>query len=224
MQNPGHHEELRDDKFIAAIMQFGAYAQQNYTKLLAGAAGIAVLVLVGVFLQNQAVEKQQAAVDLLGQVQVHILNNANGEAILAAERIIDQYPDSKPAGQALLVLGNLYFDLKRTSEAQAAFRKYLDTFGDQGPGGYAAWSGMATTYEQMGNLAEAAREYRSFAERHPASAFAPVALAEAARCHRLAGDTTEAAAIYREIVRTHPASTQRQLAESELSLMGEASS
>jgi tetratricopeptide (TPR) repeat protein len=222
LHTPGRRQDLKDDELVSSFLKTWTYVQENSAKVFAGIAAVAGLVFLGVFLQNQATQKELAAIDLLGDVQLHVLNNENGEAILGAERIVDQYKDSQTADQALLILGNLYFDLNRTPEAQEAFRKRLAR-GHDGPGGFAAWSGLATTYEQAGNLAEAAGEYLKYAESQPGSAFAPMALSEAARCYRLAGYTAQSAQIYNRLINTHPLSTARQTAENELKLMGEGS-
>ena len=134
---------------------------------------------------------------------------------------MEQHAGGPAADQALLMLGNLYSDLGRTSEARAAFQKRLDQYGESGPEGYAAKAGLATALEDMGNLAEAAAEYRSYAERHPDSPFAPISLEEAGRCYRIAGDTAKAAEVYRSIVEKHPQSSARQVAEEQLGLMGQ---
>lgn len=220
MQQHRRHE-LKEDEFVTTALNTWTYVQQNTSKILAGVGVVAILILIGVFVQKEAERKAEEAVNLLGDVQVHILNNETGEAILAAERVVDEYADEAHADQALLILGNLYMDLGRTAETRDAFQKRLDLFGDDGPGGYAATAGLATALEQMDNIGEAAATYAGYANRHTDSPFAPLALVEAARCYRLSGDISNSAETYRKVVQTYPTSSARQKAESELNLMGE---
>ena len=224
MQNPGRRttrQELKEDELVTSAMKVWVYTQENFTKVLAGVGAVAILVLLGVFLYNDSLRKAQAAIEALGKVQVHVLNSENGEAILAAERIVEDYPKDPAADQALLALGNLYFDLGRTEEARAAFQKRIDRFGLEGPGGYAAWSGVATVIEQLGTPGQAGDNYLTYVDQQPDSPFIPMALSEAGRCYRIAGNMTKAAESYRRIVRDYPGTPSRQLAESELNLMGE---
>ena len=94
--------------------------------------------------------------------------------------------------------------------------------GMEGPGGFGAWTGIAACMEEEQKYREAADRYAGYAEKQPASPFAPLALKDAARCYRLAGDMDMAGQMLRKIVEEYATSPVAQRAKADMALMGEA--
>ena len=201
-------------------MQLWGYVQNNYPKLLAGAGAVVIVVLIGVFIKQQSDRRTRVAMDALGEVNISLAQGNNDEAVLQAEKIAKDYSGKPAARQALILLGNLHFAQDRHSEARISYQEYLDTYGDEGPSGYGARAGIAACLEEQGKYREAAEEYAAYADKYPASPFAPMVLKEAARCYRLAGDSEKAQASLQRIVDGYSESAAARTAKAELTQMG----
>lgn len=213
-------QELKEDEFVNKVMAVWAYVQDNYPKVIAGVGAVIIVILVGVMIRQQAEQARRAAVEALGSVRVSLMQGQVEAAILEAERVAEEYSGKPAAGQALQMLGNIYFDAGRRAEAQAAFQRYLDEYGAEGAWGYGAWSGVAACLEEQGDAAGAGEKYLAYASKFPKSAFAPLALQEAARCFRLADAPERARSALQKIVDGYPDSQSARTAQAELGMMG----
>ncbi len=212
--------ELRQDEFAKRILAAWAYVEENYIRVLAVGAGVAVLILLGVFVMHRMDARAGEAVEAEGRVRVLLLQGRVDDAILEAERMAEAYSGDAAAGRALQLAGGLYFETGRHAEAQAAFEKYLQEFDSTGPTGYSAWSGAAAAMEEQGDPASAAARYQAFAVEFEDSPFAPNALKEAARCYRVSGDTDQARNLLQRILDRYSKSPVVRSAEEELKQMG----
>ena len=118
-------------------------------------------------------------------------------------------------------LGNLYFELGRHPEAQAAYQSYLDNYGDGGPLGYAAASGVAACLEEQKDYPGAVAAYTRYAERHPSSPYAPFALGHGARCAGLTGDAGRQVQILRNILESYSNSPPGRTARTEIEMLAD---
>jgi TolA-binding protein len=220
MQQRMTKQELKQDEFVNKIMNAWEYVKENYPKVIAVIGGIVIVVLIGVFIKQQADEQTRASVEALGEVRIALLQGQIDNAIVQAERVAENYNGKPAAGQALHMVGNLYFDSGRYAESQVAFQSYLDNYGSEGPMGYASWSGIAACLEEQGDPAGAADKYIAFADQNRDSAFTPMALKEAARCVKTAGNTDRSIALLKRVTAEYPESGAAQSATAELKKLG----
>ncbi len=213
-------QELKEDEVITWLLQAWTYVEDNYPKLLAGLGVVVVAILVGVFINSYTESQAQDARNALGDLHITLLQGNTSGAIEQAEQMVEDYSGQPSARQALILLGNLYFELGRHAEAQATYQRYLDAHGEEGPSGYGARSGQAACMEAQGNYADAGAEYASYADEYKSTPFAPVALKEAARCYRLVGDVEKSQDIYRRIMSDYAKSSIAPVARAELRQMG----
>jgi TolA-binding protein len=220
MQQRMTKQELKEDEFVNKIMNAWGYVKENYPKVIAVVGGVVILILIGVFIKQQADEQTRASVDALGEVRIALMQGQIDNAIAQAERVAENFSGKSAAGQALHMVGNLYFDSSRYAEAQVAFQSYLDNYGSEGPMGYASWSGIAACMEEQGDVAGAADKYVSFTDMASQSPFAPMALKEAARCQQSTGNSDGSIALLKRIIDSYPKSSAARSAKAELKKLG----
>ncbi len=214
-------EELHEDEFTATMFKLIGYLESNYPKVLAALGVVAVVIVIGYFIQHSANRRTQTALAAIGDVQVALMQGNTSSAATKAQTIIRDYSGENIAGRALVTLANIYFDQGRYDEATAHYRQFLDVIDDpRGPEGFGANAGIAAAMEAQGNLAGAAQEYASYADRFAQTPFAPLALKEAGRCYLAAGDLDQAKQTYLRIRGEYRASPSSRIAQTELEILG----
>jgi len=213
-------QDVKEDEVMVWVYHAWGFIEQNYTRILAGLGAIIVVALIAVFMKHKATQDVQASVDALGEMELSLFQGNIDEATAKAAEIADRYEGNPGAQQALASLGNIHYGSSRFAEAKAAYEKYLDAYGPGGPAGYGAWTGIAACLEEEGQYQEAADHYAAYAEAQPKSPLAPLALKEAARCHRLTGNLGKTSEALQQITRAYPGSKQAREAKSELKQMG----
>ncbi|MDA0747328.1 MAG: tetratricopeptide repeat protein [bacterium] len=216
-------QELREDEFVSRILGILDYSKENYPKIIAGVGALAVIVLIGVFINRQAEQRRLEAVDAMGDVRISLLKGEEESAINQAQQVAQRYSGKPAARNALLVAGNLQFENGRFAEARTTFENYLDNFGSEGPLGYGAWVGTAASLEEEGNLNGAAERYVAYVDKHSDTPFAPLALKEAARCYEFSGALEKAKTTLQRIVDEYAKSPAANVAKAKLAQMGAAS-
>ncbi|MCZ6632412.1 MAG: tetratricopeptide repeat protein [bacterium] len=220
MQQRTTPEDVQDDALLKLLLTAWDFIENNYPKILAGLGGVAVVVLIAVFINRQQGQNAIEAQIRLGEAHIALLQANFPEAIFKSEQVVAEYGDSPASRQALLLAANLKFESKNYSAAQVDFQKYLDDFGSDGPPGYSAWAGVAFCLEAQGDLGGAGNKFAAYADAYSHAPFAPIALKEAARCLKAAGNLGQAQATYQKIVDEYKKSDVARVARSELKQMG----
>ena len=193
-------------------------------RLLIGAV-IAILVLVfgSVGYVKHVNARKARAVDALAEAHILRKNDKIEEAITQCRSVLEEFKGTKSAGEALVMLGDLYFATSAYEDARAVFRRCLDVHDGDETMVYACVEGIAATLEQEEKYEEAAVERRSFAEKHRESPFAPRALFEAARCFELAQRPDEARTALQKLVDAYPEAQLARKAKTRMELLPQAS-
>ena len=213
-------KELKEDEFVTRAVQVSEYVQENYPKVLGAIGALVVVILIGIFIRDHVAQQDLDAVEAFGEARVALMLGNIDEATRLAERVRVDYSGKPAAYQATLLLGDIHFGQERWDEARSYYESYLDEYGPEGPGGYGASAGVAACIEELSSPADAAREYLAYVDQNGTSAFAPLALAEAARCLEASGDLPGSEAALRRIVDDYPDSQAARTAKSRLDLMG----
>ena len=215
-------EELNQDEFTASVFKFIGYAENNYPKLIAGAGAVVLVVLIGLFIQDNANKKPQAGIDAIGDVQDSLMQGNTSSAITKAQAIARDYSGEEIAGRAVITLANIYYDQGRFEEATAQYQQFLSQVSDaSGPQGYGAHAGIAASMEAQGNAIGAAQQYVKYADSYAQTPYAALALLEAGRCYIAAGNTDQAIQVFKRIRQEYAASSQARQAQTELEVLGE---
>ena len=223
MQNPRKRlskEKIKEDEVISAFFKAWGWVEENYPRLLAGLGAVIAIVLVVAFVNDGNKRKSLEALDVLGEAQIALFEGNTAEALLKAEKVANDYEGENAAGQALLLLGNVQYEMDRHVEAQVTFQRYLDGFGSEGPGGFSAWTGIASCLEIQGNSIEACSKYAAYADGNATASFASLALKESGRCYLSAGDTEKAKAQFKRILDEYSSASAARFAKAELNKLG----
>lgn len=221
MQNPNKPiQEEPEEALVEWFINVWKKVEDNYTTILAGIGGIAVAVLIFVFVNNQRAQDAQQAQEALGQVYIDLFEGRVDEAINQSQNLATEYSGEPVGKEALIATANLQFEQTRISEANANFQSFLDQYGSEGVLGYGAWSGVAACLEAEGKFSEAAEKFKSYAEKHPDTPFAPVALKEAGRCYQLANQQQAAQSVYQVVMDKYQDSSISRIVRNELQMMG----
>ena len=194
--------------------------EANYIRILTGFGIAIVAALVVLFFYRGQTQHAEAARIALGDVYIALYEGRVEDALVASQDVIETYAGEAEAGEALMALANLHYEEGRIAEARTYFQQYLDEYPTDGPLGYGAWSGLASCLENEKQFAEAGQQFATFAEAHPRSPFAPIALKEAGRCYELGKMPQQASDAYQKIINEYDESSVARFARGQLSMMG----
>ncbi|MBT3604391.1 MAG: tetratricopeptide repeat protein [Candidatus Latescibacteria bacterium] len=221
MQNPNKiEEEEPQEELLVWFLNLWGKVEQNYTQILAGVGVVVVAVLVVVFVNNHQNQETQEARSELGNVYIALFEGRIDDAINQSQTLSDEYAGNPIGREALIALANLQFEQKSISVAQANFQRFLDEYSSEGLLGYGAWSGLASCLEAEAKFAEAAAKFKSYADAHPNTPFAPVALKEAGRCYQLGQNNDQAQVVYQIVLDKYKDSSVLRNVKNELLMMG----
>ena len=221
MQNPNKPEEEKpEEELFVWVMNLWYKIEKNSATVLAGVAGVVVAILIFVFINNYQSQQKQEAQAALGDVYIALFEGRVDDAITQSQKLANEYSGETAGQEALMALANLQFEQKRISEARANFQKFVDQYGSDPLLKYGAWSGLAACLEADGHFVEAAQKFKAYADAHPNTPFAPVALKEAGRCYLLAQDQKQAQMVYESVLEKYNDTSVSRTVRNELLMMG----
>lgn len=144
--------------------------------------------------------------------------SAPEQALPLFNRILEEYPGSSAAEQALLHMGHTLYGLGTYQEALAAYQQYLEKY-PNGSWVFFAALGKAYAMEAERDYTHAASIFRSLADRYRGHSSRVEALIGLARCLQGAHQTEEAVSVYRQIVNEYPGTSWSSQAEQRLALL-----
>lgn len=216
MQPPQPQQE----DILVWFLRVWGQIEANYIRILTGFGIAIVAALIVLFFYRAQTQQAEAARAALGDVYIALYEGRVEDALTASQEVIETYAGEAEAGEALMALANLHYEEGRIAEAQAYFQQYLNEYPTDGPLGYGAWSGLASCLENEEKFAEAGQQFAAFAEAHPGSPFAPIALKEAGRCYELGKMPQQASDAYQKIVKEYHESSVTRFARGQLNMMG----
>jgi tetratricopeptide (TPR) repeat protein len=187
-----------DDAFIASVLHFGNWAKSNQTLLTAVVAVLVVLVFGAVYLRNFRAQKIQNAALELESIQNTIAAGNADAAKAELSLFLEQFGDTPYAGEAALLLGELYLDSQQPELALRA----LEDSGVEGsdPLGPQALRLEARANEASGDYGRAEALYLEVADATEMTFERREAWADAARMRELQEDWAGAVALYGRIL------------------------
>jgi TolA-binding protein len=211
--------QIKEDKFVTRTAQAWDWIQDNYPKLIGGAAGAVVLLLLANYLLGRSERQTAEAAEAFSKAQIAAMEGRTGEAMLQGEEVSKKYSGTGPGAQALLLVANATFEMGRVADAKAAFQRCIDEYGKDPVMVYAGWNGVAACLEQEGKLREAAGKYEGFAQKYDKSPFAGSAMKEAARCYGATGDLEKARTLLQAITEKYKNTPLASEAQARLKMM-----
>lgn len=132
------------------------------------------------------------------------------QAILLQVR--KEYPSSRAAEQALLLMGNIFYERAEHEKALQAYQEYLERY-PEGSWVLLAAIGKAYALETQGRYADAASIFRTLSERYKGSSLSLEARLGLARSLEQLDRRPEAVEVYARIVEEYPGTSWARRAE-----------
>lgn len=209
------HDEFAED-MAKTINIFRRYS----TEILAVLVG-ALIIVVGLFFVSQNRTKNEREANLLlGSAHAAMFGGDSQQARQEYEDVIKRFGSTESAKEAMVQLGNMYFQMRNQEEALKNYKRAVNAKPKSYLLVYAAVSGVAACYEQSGDFAKAAEEYGQIASRYPKQNYLAVnALMSSGRCFRAAGDNLKAREAYRTVVEKYSGDPGAQKAKAALAML-----
>ncbi len=208
--------DLKEDRFqklVERAMEF--YYRDRQKVWLGGAAGVAVIVVAILLLQNRGSKvNPQAEMSFTQGIGIYSTGDF-GQAETAFKDIAARFGGFVGA-KAHFYLGNIYYKTNRLAEAKKEFAIFLSRVKNDPLLSPAAQLGIGNCEEQAGDNAAAAKSYQAIRRRWPKSPFAYDAMMAAGRAYRNANDFAKAEAVYQELLKSEPEGQKGEDAKVEL--------
>jgi tetratricopeptide (TPR) repeat protein len=165
--------------------------EQHRGKIIPALIAVLAVGLVVFYRQRQVAEREQHAAASLAQAT----------DVRSLEGIVQSYPRSEVAAQALLRIADMHFQAGRYNEAGTAYQGFANDF-SRHPLIQSALLGLAAVQEAQGDLEDAKGQYLRIVSTYPKGYAVGSARMGAARCAEALGRIKEARQAYEEFLPT----------------------
>jgi tetratricopeptide (TPR) repeat protein len=215
-------KEMKQDEFVSTVGQMTRWVEDHMTKLLWGAAGLVVIILLGyaiwswrarqameghaalsVVVETYAAPVGSAAPATPGEITYATAEEKFRTVMAQADEVIEEHGSTDAGPLARLYRGLAAFEL---GEAQTA-RSDLGQFLGSNPSHFLApqvQRKLAELDERDGNLERACATYRELTERPTPGLPTELSLLDLGRCLAAQGQRQESSATYQRILDEFP--------------------
>jgi len=211
---------LKHDEFAEDMMKTANLFKKYSTEILAVLIGALIIVIGLFFISQNRVKTEREANLMLGSVHAALFSGDAQQAKQGYEDLIKRYGSSESGKEAMVYLGNLYFQSRNIEEAQKQYQRAVKAKPASPLIMSAALSGQAACDEQSGNFAQAGEQYLEVSNLFPKQDYLAVeAMLSAGRCFQAAGNDLKAREIYRDIINKYPDNQGAQKAKAALGML-----
>jgi tetratricopeptide (TPR) repeat protein len=182
--------------------QLWVWFELNKTRVIGGAAAVAVVALVVGFLVWRSDEKANAAGEALSSVMLQSVTTQGGQPATADVflKVAGQYPDSSAAERAILLAGGDYFVTGKYDNAKTTFERFTREHRGSPYMGQALL-GIAACLDAQGKTNEAVIAYKELVDRRPGETIIPQAKFALARLYEAQGLPEKARPLFEDVWR-----------------------
>jgi len=200
-------KELKEDQLVTAYYKARAYLDKNGRSVAIAAGAVLVLgVLIG-FIINSKIEANITAGYELYKADVLLERAEYGAAISKLHDLIETYPGTVNAAQALVSLADAHFTQGNFDSTAFYAEEYVKKHtGKDVILSCSAYALLASALEEMGDPILAGETFIEAANRYPESYTRPIYLIDAGRCYNIAGDDEKARELYLMVLEEYPGS------------------
>ncbi len=213
-------KQMKEDKLVTSAFKTSEYIQKNPKLFIIGGAVAAIVFIAVILFMWNIDNKNSEAERYLVRAQIANDSRMLNDAIIDLKTIIDNYSDSRAAGQACYLLANIFFENKNYEEAIIYFKKMVSDYPQDKMKAAGSAAGAAACYEELGDRGEAGRYYQMAAEINPVEMWAPEYLLEAGRNFTAADSLELARSAYNEIINSFNTSREINTAKRALAEIG----
>ena len=187
-----------EDAFVAGVLDASTWAKQNQSQLTIGGIALLVLLLAGWYWINYTGNLENRALVELEQIQ-GTMNTGDPEAAkVALAQYLENFGSTPLAGEASLMLAQLYLDTDQPGQAIQALSD--SGVGIREPLGPQVFALRGRAFEAQGQFGQAEEVYLDVAAQAEIPFQRSEALADAARMRTQQDDATGAIELYDEIL------------------------
>ncbi|HSG47993.1 MAG TPA: tetratricopeptide repeat protein [Longimicrobiales bacterium] len=198
-RRPGQNKPAEsDDAFVAGVLEFSHWAKSNQKTLVIFAVAVVLVIVVALSYASQRGRQLEQAGLELERLQATMAIGDPDAAKVGLSQYLEQFGNTPYAGEAALLLGELYLESEQPDLALRALERAGIGVGD--PLGAQALTLRARALEMSGSLQAAEETYLEIAEGASMSFERTLATADAARLREAQGNWAGAAELYREIL------------------------
>lgn len=208
-------KELKKDPLVIFTAQAVDFLRAEWIKIGSTLLTVLVVVAIAFFVIHG---KRKGAVNAY-DAALTALNNGAPEAMDLLKRVVDDYGSSRSAGEALIKLGNSYFQNNDYNSAEQYYKQYIDKFTDDAVFLYNAYNGLGGVYEEKGDFRKAGETYEEYIKKNKNSVFLPAMYLNAGKAYYQSGDKDAAKRNFDRIVEDYEDTKEKQEASFFLDLM-----
>ncbi|MCL4708355.1 tetratricopeptide repeat protein [bacterium] len=198
--------ELKQDKLVIAWFKATDYLTHHVREILIGLGALAALIAIIVWYNYDTQQKEQEASVLLAHGKSAYESQLYSAAIDSLVKLVNNHGGTPSAATGTIYLANAFMQKKEFEFAEKYYKAYLDDYGSDPILSAAAAAGIAATFDERGNYAEAAKLYEKTAKDYHSSYRVPELLMHAARCYQLANQAEAAHRVLAQLLEKHPKS------------------
>ena len=208
-------KELKKDPLVIFAAQFVEILQAEWLKIVSIVSIVIIVITVAFIFVNGKKKRAINAYD----AALTALNNNAPEALNLLEKVVENYSSSKNAPDALIKLGNSYFQLKDYDSSEKFFKEYIGKYSKDPVYAFNAYNGLGGIYEEKGDYSKAGEMYEQYISRFKNSAFLPIMYLNAGKSYYHAGDKEAARRNFLNILDNYQDSKEKQEAAFFLELL-----
>ncbi|OHE24415.1 MAG: hypothetical protein A2Z43_03970 [Syntrophobacterales bacterium RBG_19FT_COMBO_59_10] len=195
-------ELTEPDKLQLLFYKLRVFAEQNKTRILAGAGFLILMVVIAGGWTLYRLHYETSADKTYARVLESAMKAGSpagdAEAIKGYQDLIVRYPRSRAAIMANYRLGNLFFGLQEIDAAIKAYQDFLDRAGKDSGLVTLAHNGLGACHEAKKDFNKALDSYDNAMKTTTASLFEALNCRSIARVHEAMNNPEKAAEFYRK--------------------------
>ncbi len=208
--------KIKEDKFVTYTQKTQSFLHEHGIRIVIGAIAVVVVVVVSLVIgyNRASTESKSSFVGLLAR-EAYSRGDLD-ETLVYAKTILADYPGSKTAAVAMMLLGRVHEQRGELDDAIDAYKRLIDKYGNQEYLSFGAYYSLGSIYYGLGEFENAARYFSDGASRHPGHFNAPYSLFEAGRSYKKNRKYQKAKAAFRLVMSQYPKSRAVDKARREL--------
>ena len=199
-------KELKKDPFVIFTAQIYEYIQNEWKKIGSIILTVVVVITLAVFFVNSSKKSEINAYD----AALNALQNDAPEALDLLKAVVENHGGSEKAGDALLRLGNMYFQQKDYDLSEKYLSQYIKKFSGDPLYDLNAYNSLGVVYEEKGEFTKAAETYKKYLSKYKESPFDSMMWLNVAKAYWQAGDKLASKEYFTKIVDKPHDSNEKQ--------------
>jgi predicted negative regulator of RcsB-dependent stress response len=192
-----------EDRFVAAVLYFIAWARRNTRALVLALSAVAILAFGLKYYVDYKHRLQEAAATQLRTLRFQLQTGSPDEVVEQLRTYLVQFGETEYGREARVLLAQALLMQNRAQEAIQPAREAMTDLGSDVVSMRAGFL-LAAAYEEVGDTSAAIEVYREMGRKLDLRIQRSRALEGAARLLAARGDASAAAAVYEQLARMTP--------------------